>query len=181
MSFDKTDEIFFKSIYKFQDEFEDIIDKSMDYKIDMTLDKFKAGAGKINVTDKANNTKECNYIIFCRYNTSNNEFEWVHAFKKFITSAIIKVYKELGIKLNTINKLIEKDKFIIEPKYKNIVPYMFALIYKQKINIIRFISGDIEFYVMIDLNIPNNIKDDDINKNFSLYNNSISKLQSRIK
>jgi hypothetical protein len=183
MSFNNIDKKFFSLIYDYADIFEEIINKSLDYKINLTRDNFREGVGKVDVIDNNNNKKQHEFIIFGKYDKKTNEFEWIPKVKNFIASALLKTYKNFDLKLDTINKLLEKDKFSLPYQYKNGIPYMIGLMRIQKFNIIRFIAGDTEIYIILNLDIPNKLTHPEIIKHLSKYNEQFTnnKKQSRTK
>lgn len=172
----KEDKVFLDIINTFSDDFEDIIDKSLDYKINFKLEDTKRLIGKVEVIDKNNNKTTHTYAFLSIYNRKNNEYKWLVNAKSILKQSVQKVYTEFNIKLDTINKLFDMDRIILDKKYKSTIPYIIASIYQKNINIIRLISGDIEIYIAIDLNIPlNKISMDKISDKLQKYNNLINK------
>jgi hypothetical protein len=169
----KSDEIFFILINNYSKFCEDIINKSLDYKINFTDDDMQKLYGKIEVIDNNNKKSMHQFAIFSIYDTKTNEFIWIKKIKDILEPYVKKVYENYGIKLNTINKLFANDKIKLEPNLKNTIPYIIALSYSTLNNVIRFVSNQFEIYVLIDLDIPNKVDTNKLIKDLSMYNTAL--------
>jgi hypothetical protein len=146
-----------EKIYKFYNNipkmfFEIIQKKSLYYK--MILDEETLKTHKVEIqnikTKKFSNT---NCYPFGALDTKSLTWHWYQPFRNFMLNFI----KEKKIKNEILDEIFKKDKFKVNKKYQEFIPYYFAFTKKDdnKINLIRFESedGKIISYFDLDLNL----------------------------
>ena len=177
MGFTKQDKYFFSIILEHGKIFDDVVQKSYGYNIDLE-NALKKGEGKISVINK--NTGENNYhsfILYGKYNENTETFIWFNNVQNVILQDMIKkdiigVFSTSYYRGPTIVKLLSKPKIKISKKYKKVIPYLLAII-QNTYNIISFDTSNKNetVYVGIAMNIKDKFNQKLFDKDMEKYNN----------
>jgi hypothetical protein len=177
MGFTKQDKYFFSIILKHGKIFDDVVQKSYGYNIDLE-NALKKDEGKISVINK--NTGENNYhsfILYGKYNENTETFIWFNNIQNIILQDMIKkdiigVFSTSYYRGPTIVKLLSKPKIKISKKYKKVIPYLLAII-QNTYNIISFDTSNKNetVYVGIAMNIKDKFNQKLFDKDMEKYNN----------
>ena len=158
-----SDKKYLSKINKLSEYFEEIIDKSLDYKINFKPGDIENIYGKVEV-ERDNKKTIHTYTVISMYNNITHEFIWNKQNRDRLKSLVIDMITYFNGNIDCINKLFNADSILLDKKYKSTIAYIVALIYKKNLNVIRFISGDIDIYIILDLNIPSNLTEQIISK-----------------
>ena len=177
MGFTKQDKYFFSIILEHGKIFDDVVQKSYGYNIDLE-NALKKDEGKISVINK--NTGENNYhsfILYGKYNENTETFIWFNNIQNIILQDMIKkdiigVFSTSYYRGPTIVKLLSKPKIKISKKYKKVIPYLLAII-QNTYNIISFDTSNKNetVYVGIAMNIKDKFNQKLFDKDMEKYNN----------
>jgi len=168
---DKLDNYFINMILQYGLVFEDVINKSLDYDINLPSDiaetLFKEDVEVKNI--KTGEISKHNIIFFSLYDFNKEEFIWYRGIEKMFSEQL-KKYPDLS-SIPFISNLFATSKIKLGEKYKNLIPYLVAIIYSNY-NIIRFIDPDsnIESYILINLGIKDSFDFDKFSDLLSKYN-----------
>jgi hypothetical protein len=180
MGFNKQDKYFFSIILKHGKIFDEVVQKSYGYNIDLE-NALKKGEGKIAVINK--NTGENNshsFILYGKYNENTETFSWFNNIQNVILQDMIKkdiigVFSTSYYRGPTIVKLLSKPKIKISKKYKKVIPYLLAII-QNTYNIIPFDTSNSyeNVYVGIGMNIKDKFNQKLFDKDMEKYNNMVN-------
>ena len=168
---DQLDNYFMNMILQYGSGFEDVIDKSLDYDINLPSDIAET-LFKEDIEIKNIKTKEIskyNIAFFSLYNFNTEEFMWYRGIEKIFSEQLNK-YSEL-YSIPFIRNLFATSKIKMGEKYKNVIPYLVAIIYPNY-NVIRFTDPDnnLESYILINLGIKDSFDFDKFSELLSNYN-----------
>jgi hypothetical protein len=160
----ETDKVFLSKINRLSGYFEDIIDKSLNYKINFMPGDINRVIGKVVIIDRNNNRTNVNYTVIAMYNNTSNEFIWNKHSRDRLKPIVLNTFTHFNVDSQCINKFFNADSIILDNTYKYSIAYIVAIVFKQHLNLIRFNYGDIDIYIIIDLNLNSNLSDDIINE-----------------
>ena len=148
--FTDLDKCLFRIVLNYKKIFEEVITTSLKYKINLTKDAFISN--KTQVTTK--NGKKIDRLIFPfgYQDKTKQKFKWLDNIKEMFLQHMEKydIKKIFGTD-STIKKLFESE-FEISNDFHYVLPYLIA-IFNPSFNLVRFQSGDIYYYALVELNI----------------------------
>lgn len=174
VKFDNFDELFFEIILSNSTLLKDAMNKSMEYKLNITKEIEEFKTNDINVEYKGKTSKH-SIFLFSMYDVKKQKFIWFgkynvlfkEFFEKYDIEDIFGSYK-------TIDKIFDNDEFEISEKYHIVVPYLMAMV-KDGINLVSFEvpNADIYLYAFINLDIKDNFDMKQFINNMQYYKKAL--------
>lgn len=174
--FDKLDELFFSTILLNKQLFDNTMDKTLEYKLNLTKDIVKLKTSKIEV-DFNGKTKTHTIILFGLYDKIRRIYKWIGQTNELLVEQVIRYDVEnIFGTWQTIDKIFSPE-YVIGNKEHMTIPYFIAIL-NPAFNLIKFESedGTLYFYALVNLGIKDNfifekfISDMYIYKNLALVN-----------
>ena len=174
--FDKLDELFFHTILLNKQLFDNMINKTLEYKLNLTKDIVQLQTSKIDVEYKGE-TKKHIIILFGLYNKIGRIYKWIGQTHKLLVEQLMRYdVEDIFGTFHTIDKIFSSE-FVIGNREHLAIPYLMAIL-NPALNLVRFESedGSLYFYALINLDIKDNfifekfISDMRIYKNLALVN-----------
>lgn len=158
----------FSSLWK---NFQKVLEKSYDYKINVTKDNVECKSLDVDITNiKTGKHDNKKIIVFGVYNAKQELFTWNTNISKIFYDKLIKenIKETLGT-LETLNKLFQQHVKINKKQYVAI-PCLVGF-FNPAYNLIKFVSEneEIEMFALVDLGIKDDINISEILAGFSLY------------
>lgn len=184
--FDKLDELFFSTILLNKQLFDNTMDKSLEYKLNLTKDIVQLKTSKIEVEFNGK-TKIHTIILFGLYDKIRRVYKWMGQTNELLGEQVIRYDVEnIFGTWHTIDKIFSPE-YVIGIKEHMAIPYFIAIL-NPAFNLIRFESedGNLYFYSLVNLGIKDNfifekfISDMNIYKNLALVNKTPKPTQSRM-
>ena len=170
--FDLSDQIFFTIIIngEFAKQVDSNTIKSLEYNFDLTLDITTSKTNVIKSTHiKTKKVSEKPCFMIGIYDTNNNNF--IFSPLKDIFYKHLKQTNYFTEASSTIDKLFQNRNLTISEDYHYIIPYLFSVIYYNKLNLVKFVSEGYIGYCLIKLDYPLSLKK--IDKDLGMYRFSI--------
>lgn len=184
--FDKLDELFFSTILLNKQLFDNMMDKTLEYKLNLTKDIVQLKTSNIEVEFNGK-TKTHTIILFGLYDKIGRKYKWMGQTNELLAEQVIRYDVEnIFGSWQTIDKIFSPE-YIIGNKEHMAIPYFIAIL-NPAFNLIRFESedGTLYFYALINLGLKDNfifekfISDMNIYKNLALVNKIPKSTQSRM-
>lgn len=176
---------FFSIMNQLEEPLKEIMNKSLEYKIDLTEDNI--GSTNIDVRHlETGETKNVKFILFGTFDSGESQFIWSQNARNMLYQSIKNRYDLYSLfgqhGVNIINKLF-KDKIKINKMDHATIPYFIAFL-NPAFNLVKFTeNGTTISYALIELEIEDNNNYDNIydllnvlgklgtNKGKKIYNN----------
>jgi hypothetical protein len=174
--FNKLDELFFHTILLNKQLFDDMMDKTIEYKLNLTKDIVQLRTSKIDV-EYDGKTKKHIIILFGLYDKIGRIYKWMGQTNELLAEQLMRYdVEDIFGTYQTIDKIFSSE-FTIANKEHLAIPYLMAIL-NPAFNLIRFESedGSLYFYALVNLGIKDNfifekfISDMTIYKNLALAN-----------
>ena len=178
--FDKLDELFFSTILLNKQLFDDMMNKTLDYKLNLTKDIVQLKTPKIEVEFNGK-TKTHTIILFGLYDKIKKIYKWIGQTNELLIEQVIRYDVEnIFGNWQTIDKIFSSE-YVIGNKEHMAIPYFIAIL-NPAFNLIRFESedGNLYFYALVNLGIKDNFIFEKFISDMYIYKNLALELGTKI-
>jgi hypothetical protein len=171
--FDKIDNIFLSIMLKYKKIFEDVIQQSKVYNINLTKEHINLQKQTVEITNVRNKKTSTHKVIcFCIYDTKQELFRWMNGFNHMLFGS--KDFQDMIVRWfgtrQTTDKIFKNNEFNINKKLHYSIVYFIAILYGTY-NVIRFTSENEQYimYALLDLGIKDNFDLKKLEKDIQPY------------